>query len=99
MIFRSNSIEKKEEKQSRFTLLPLMNEDQIDRLRDILIKEKTKIAEIEAKYSVQSAKLWSDYATKREESQYISKMEVIKKAEAQHNVQEHQEADALLQNL
>ena len=57
MIFRSNSIEKKEEKQSRFTLLQLMNEDQIDRLRDILIKEKTKIAEIEAKYSVQSAKL------------------------------------------
>ena len=57
MIFRSNSIEKKEEKQSRFTLLPLMNDDQITRLREILVKEKNKLAEIEAKYSVQSAKL------------------------------------------
>lgn len=51
MMLKSNSIENREDKQNRFNLLPLMNEDQITRLREILTKEKNKLAEIEAKYS------------------------------------------------
>lgn len=99
MILRSTSIEKKEDKQSRFNLLPLMNDDQITRLREILVKEKNKLAEIDAKYSNQKKWIWQNYATKREESDYITKMDVIKKAEAQHNATEHSQADALLENL
>lgn len=51
MMLKSNSIENREDKQNRFNLLPLMNEDQVTRLREILTKEKNKLAEIEAKYS------------------------------------------------
>jgi uncharacterized protein VirK/YbjX len=99
MVLRSSSIEKKEDKQSRFNLLPLMSEDQISRLKDILVKEKTKLAEIEAKYAPKKSSLQWSQAVKREESNYIQKMDVIKKAEAQNTQQEHTEADALLSKL
>jgi hypothetical protein len=99
MILRSASIEKKEDKQSRFNLLPLMNQDQMDRLKEILVKEKTKLAEIDAKYKNKKVEIWQQYATKREESAYIAKMDVIKKAEAQHNATQHSQADKLLENL
>ena len=99
MMLKSNSIENREDKQNRFNLLPLMNEDQITRLREILTKEKNKLAEIEAKYSNTKNWVWANYIQKREDTNYIAKMNVIKKAEAQHNAQEHSEADALLENL
>ena len=50
MVLRSRSIDTKEEKQNWFNLLPLMNNEQIQKLEAILIKEKTKLQEIEEKY-------------------------------------------------
>ena len=50
LVLESKSISEPKEKQSRFDLYSLMNQDQIDKLRDILTREKQKLAEIEAKY-------------------------------------------------
>ena len=47
LILQSRSIDTPEEKQNWFNLLPMMNTEQIEKLRAILIKEKTKLAEIE----------------------------------------------------
>jgi hypothetical protein len=51
LIVYSKSIESHDEKQSWFSLFSLMNEEQIDRLYDILIREKKKLNEIASKYS------------------------------------------------
>jgi hypothetical protein len=67
MILRSRSIDTKEEKQNRFNLLPLMNVTQIEKLRAILVKEKTKLAEIEKKYEEKKIEIKKKYLTKRQE--------------------------------
>ena len=50
LVLESKSISDQKEKQSWFDLYSLMNQDQIDKLRDILTREKQKLAEIEDKY-------------------------------------------------
>ena len=50
LVLESKSINESKEKQSWFDLYSLMNQEQIDKLRDILTREKEKLAEIEAKY-------------------------------------------------
>ena len=50
LVLESKSISDEKEKQSWFDLYSLMNQEQIDKLRDILTREKEKLAEIEAKY-------------------------------------------------
>lgn len=50
LVLNSRSLSKDEEKQNRFNLVPMMNEEQISKLKDILIRERDKIAEIEEKY-------------------------------------------------
>jgi BMFP domain-containing protein YqiC len=50
LILKSKSIESKEDKQNWFNLLALMTSEQIEKLRNILLKERKKIEEIETKY-------------------------------------------------
>jgi len=50
LVLESKSLEKIEEKQNRFDLYPLMTDEQIDKLEDILTREKEKLQEIENKY-------------------------------------------------
>ncbi|MBQ5945045.1 hypothetical protein IJL65_01215 [bacterium] len=50
LVLESKSISDQKEKQSWFDLYSLMNQEQIDKLRDILTREKQKLAEIEARY-------------------------------------------------
>ena len=67
MILRSRSIDTQEEKQNRFNLLPLMNVTQIEKLRAILVKERTKLAEIEKKYEQKKTEIKKKYLTKWQE--------------------------------
>ena len=50
LVLGSKSISEQKEKQSWFDLYSLMNQEQIDKLRDILTREKQKLAEIKEKY-------------------------------------------------
>ena len=50
LILNSTSLSSKDEKQELFNLYPLMNEDQIYKLYDILYKEKHKLDRIKNKY-------------------------------------------------
>ena len=61
LVLRSRSMDKAEEKQSWFNLLPLMNDEQIAKLRDILVREKQKLEEIEKKYEQKKVEIKKKY--------------------------------------
>ena len=99
LLLMSKSMNEAAEKQSWFNLLPLMTDEQIAKLNDILLREKQKLEEIEKKYEEKKFEIKKKYLMKRQNMWYIKKMEDIKAAESTVSLQEQQEADALLQNL
>jgi hypothetical protein len=66
LVLRSRSMDKKEEKQSWFNLMPMMNEEQMEKLRGILTREKAKLAEIEQKYEQKKVEIKKKYLLKRQ---------------------------------
>ena len=54
------------EKQSWFNLLPLMTDDQISKLNDILTREKQKLDEIEKKYEDKKLEIKKKYLMRRQ---------------------------------
>ena len=99
MLLWSRSIEKPEEKQSWFNLMPLMNDEQIVKLEDILTREKQKLEEIEKKYEEKKIEIKKKYLMKWQEMGYVKQVENIKQAEAKSEAQEDKEADALLDQI
>lgn len=96
MVLRSRSIDTHEEKQNWFNLLPLMNVTQIEKLRAILVKERTKLAEIEKKYEQKKLDIKKKYLTKRQEMWYVKQKEALKKKEESATQKDEAEAEALL---
>lgn len=99
LILNSRSMSDASEKQSWFNLLPLMTDEQIEKLLDILTREQQKLAEIEKKYEEKKLEIKKKYLMKWQNMGYIKKMEDIKAQEAGVALQEQQEADALLDNI
>lgn len=99
LLLNSKSMDNPEEKQSWFNLLPMMNKDQIDKLRDILMREKQKLKEIEQKYEQKKDELKTKYTQKREDMVYSKRMEELKKQEAEQDKTEDQQAENLLNQL
>ena len=92
-----------EERQYWFNLYEVMNEEQIEKLRDILTREKEKLAEIERKYAkknmdpAEAARIAQAKATQRAQNQAIIKA----KEKEQEQKEKAAEAAALaeLENL
>ncbi len=99
LILRSKSLDSQQEKQSWFDLLPLMNEEQVTKLRDILTREKQKLDEIEKKYEQKKDDIINKYVQNFDENAYQNKINQLQQQEAAHEEKEDQEADALLNNL
>jgi hypothetical protein len=99
LILRSKSMDSHEEKQSWFTLLPMMNDEQMGKLNDILTREKQKLDEIEKKYEQKKDDAVAHAVQKWEDGQYKTTMDTLKNKEAAHQAQEAQEADALLTQI
>jgi len=99
LVLRSRSMDKKEEKQSWFNLLPVMTDEQIMKLRDILVREKQKLAEIEAKYESKKTEIKKKYLDKWQQEKYSQTIEQIKQKEAEQEAKEDADADSLLENL
>jgi hypothetical protein len=64
LILNSRSMSEASEKQSRFNLLPLMTDEQITKLNDILTREKQKLEEIEKKYEDKKLEIKKKYLMK-----------------------------------
>ena len=99
MVLRSKAIDKPEDKQSWFTLLPIMNDEQMAKLRDILVREKQKVAEIENKYEDEKVEVKKKYLSKRQQISTLQKTNEIKTKEAEAKVQEDAAAEALLSSV
>lgn len=99
LILKSKSLAKKEEKQSWFNLIPMMNEDQIWKLRNILTREKDKIAEIDTKYEKKKEEIKEKYQTRFNSVEYSKKMTKMKDIESDNREKDIEEADSLLDNL
>ena len=99
LVLQSKSISDQKEKQSWFDLYPLMNQDQIDKLRDILTREKQKLAEIEAKYQAKQEEIKRKYEQTYASGAYQQQQDKIRDSEMASRQQEEMEADALLNQI
>ena len=99
LILQSKALETDEEKQNWFNLLPLMTEEQIYKFKDILIKERTKLNEIEQKYAEKRRELRQKQLLRWKKKWYIDKVKKIQEQEEQIKSQEEQEAENLLNEL
>jgi len=99
LILQSKALETDEDKQNWFNLLPLMTEEQIYKFKDILIKERTKLNEIEKKYAEKRKQIRQKYLLRWQKAWYIDKVKKLKAQEEQVKDQDEQEAEKLLENL
>ncbi len=99
LVLGSKSISEPKEKQSWFDLYSLMNQEQIDKLRDILTREKEKLAEIEAKYQAKQEEIRKKYEETYASGAYQQQQDKIRDSERSSREQEAVEADALLDQI
>ncbi len=99
MVLRSKAIDKKEDKQSWFSLLPIMNDEQVAKLRDILLREKQKFNEIENKYEDEQIQIKKRYLNKQQQISVANKTNEIKEKEAMAKATEDAAAEALLTSV
>ena len=99
LVLESKSISEAKEKQSWFDLYSLMNQEQIDKLRDILTREKEKLAEIEAKYQARQEEIKRKYEETYASWAYQQQQDKIRDSEKASREQEEVEADALLNQI
>lgn len=99
LILDSKSLETDEDKQNWLNLLPLMTEDQIYKLKEILLKEKQKLDEISEKYDEKRKKIRQKYLLRWQKLWYVEKVKELKEKETQMQEKDEQEAEELLNNL
>lgn len=99
LLLKSKSIDKIDEKQNWLNLMPMMTEEQILKLKDILVREKQKLDEIEKKYEDKKTEIKRKYLLRRQNMWYIKKVNEIKAQEKANSEKELVEADQLLQNI
>ena len=99
LVLESKSISEQKEKQSWFDLYSLMNQVQIDKLRDILTREKQKLAEIEARYQAKQEEIKRKYEETYASGAYQEQQDKIRDSEKNSREQEAVEADALLDQI
>ena len=99
LVLNSKSMDNQEEKQSWFNLLPMMNDEQITKLRDILTREKQKLEEIENKYEQKKDDIKTQMVQKWEDAGYQQKMATLKNNETVAQEKDVEEADSLLTQI
>ncbi len=99
LILESKAIDTDEEKQNWLNLLLLMTEQQISKLREILLKERKKLQEIEEKYEKKKLEIKKKYLMKWQKMWYIKKIKEIQSKEAEEKAKEEEEAEKILEML
>jgi hypothetical protein len=99
LLIKSKSIDKPEEKQSWFNLLSIKNKEQVDRLRDILVREKNKLEEIEKKYEQKKDEIKQKYENKFQAVNYEKTLDKLQEDENKNKEKDKQEADNLLTQI
>jgi len=87
------------ERQYWIDVLPIMSDDQIQNLRNILDNEKKQLAQAEATYSEGMQKAVKNVAVEFDEKTYQEKKRARKEAELKQEEKELEEEAAVLQEL
>lgn len=98
MILETKSMDDKE-RQYWFHILPIMSTKQVDKLRAILNKEKTKLSQIDQQYKNKIAGIQKDKVNKWEEKGLKEKFAKIKKQEQSAEEEEKAAEEELLKKL
>lgn len=96
LVLTSRAIDTTEEKQNWFNLLPLMTREQVEKLFEILEKERTKIQEIEQKYEQKKVEIKKKYLMKWQQMGYVQKVDEIQQKEASAQKADDAAAEDLL---
>ena len=99
LILKSESMDDGE-RQYWFNLFEVMNKEQVEKLRDILVREKQKLAEIDAKYSQGEKKEDPAMAMQRAQEAGARRSEQraeLKAKEAAFEAEEEKHQDSLLE--
>ncbi len=99
MVLKSKSIDTDEEKQSWFDLMPVMNDEQLDKLKEILLREQKKLQEIESRYEEKKMEIKKKYLLKWQKMWYVNTINKIHKNEEVAKTQEQEDAEKLLDML
>lgn len=99
LILQSKSMDTQEEKQSWFTLFPMMTDEQIGKLRDILTREKQKLQEIDQKYAQKKDSTYTKTTSSLDTAIQQQKIQQLQAHEASIQQKESAEADDLLTQI
>lgn len=98
MILSSESMND-DERRYWIDILPVMNDDQVSKLRDILVRERDQLAAIDAKYSTDMTRLADAKAIQAIGEKRKQRNDERSSSEAQMREAEEQAADKLLNDM
>lgn len=99
LVLNSRSIDVDAEKQNRFSLLPVMNNEQLWRLREILTTERQKFDELQQKYDENKVDIKKKYLMKRNQINQNMAIQKNKEEEKIAQSQDSAAAEDLLKNI
>lgn len=88
-----------EERQYWFHILPIMSEEQVEKLRGILVTEQRKLAELNQNYNAHVTEINEKYLHEWEQKKQAQRKEALVKAEAEAQEQELTQEENLLEQL
>jgi hypothetical protein len=88
-----------EEREYWFQILPIMTDDQVEKLREILINEKQQLAKLDAEYETELEKINEKHLNEWEAFEYEQEREELQKKEKKHEAGEASLEEDLLNKL
>ena len=88
-----------EERQYWFHILPIMTDEQVSKLREILLNEKRELERLDNEYEDEIKKINDSHLAEWKAMQAKQKREQLKSEEAEHEKEEHETEQTLLKKL
>lgn len=98
-LIKASSSMNDDERQYWFSILPIMTQDQVVRLREILTTEKQKLQEIDQKYQKQLEQINEKHLLEWQAVKLKERRTKVAAAEKKSKAQEKQEEEDLMQQL
>ncbi len=88
-----------EEREYWFQILPIMTDEQIQKLRGILVHEKEQLAKLDKEYETEISKLNDKHVLEQKEQERQEEREELVQKEAAHEEEEQAAEEELLKQL
>lgn len=98
LIYETESMDA-EEREYWLQIMPIMSEEQVVKLRDILVNEKNQLAKLDHEYNSEVSKINNRAVPEIDEQKMKDKLAQIKTEEQASKAQEETEQDELLKQL